>query len=64
MHCHFTQLYTPNAYKMCKITSYLYIQSLLHILPNICHLQGDNDTKNLCKYKVNKSEFTYTVLKK
>jgi len=48
---------------MRKITSYLYIQSLLHILANVCHLHGDNDTNNLSKYKVNKSEFPYTVLK-
>lgn len=48
---------------MCKITSYLDIQSFLHILAKVCHLQGDNDTNNLCKYKANKSEFTYTVLK-
>lgn len=47
---------------MCKITSYVHIQSLLHTLANVCHLQGD-DTKNLCRYKVNKSEFTYTALK-
>ena len=41
-------MYTQKMYiQIQNVTTYLYIQALLHVSANICHLQGGNDTKLL-----------------
>ena len=45
---------------MCKFTTYLYTQYVLHVSENGRHLQKDN-TKEFTQRKIKKSKFTYNI---